>query len=121
MVLGVRIKLSDLYGWYRFAKALVLCNGCFFFYGKDLATKLDLDWLPCYLNSDKNAVHPLNDKGRLSAVLFQLPQSFHYTKENRFYLSSLLQNFEGFPCVVEFRHREWIKESVFEGLDTLCI
>ncbi len=65
----------------------------------------------------KNAVQPLNDKGLLSAVLFQLPQSFHYTKENRFYLSSLLQNFEGFPCAIEFRHREWIKESVFEGLD----
>lgn len=28
-----------------------------------------------------------------------------------------MQNFEGFPGAIEFRHREWIKESVFEGLD----
>ena len=63
------------------------------------------------------AVSPLTDKGVLSAVLFQLPQSFHYTDNNRIYLAKLIQKFEGFPVVVEFRHREWLKESVFEGLE----
>ncbi len=63
------------------------------------------------------AVSPLSDKGVLSAVLFQLPQSFHYTDNNRIYLAKLIQKFEGFPVVVEFRHREWLKESVFEGLE----
>lgn len=67
----------------------------------------------------KQAVTALQDKDCLSAVLFQLPQSFHYTDENRIYLSKLLQQFEGFPNVVEFRHKEWIKESVFEGLEKL--
>ena len=49
-------------------------------------------------------------------MLFQFPQSFHYTDLNRIYLAKLIEFFEGFPVVVEFRHREWIRESVFEGL-----
>jgi len=58
----------------------------------------------------------MNGLGLLGAVLFQFPQSFHYEKDNRFYLSDLIKEFEGFPVVVEFRHREWIRDSVFEGL-----
>ena len=63
------------------------------------------------------AVEPLQQKNVLSAVLFQLPQSFHYTNDNRIYLSKLIEKFDGFPVVIEFRHREWIKESVFESLE----
>lgn len=85
-----------------------------------LTHEMDRNW-KIAADEFKNAVQPLNDKGLLSAVLFQLPQRFHYTPDNRFYLADLLQNFEGFPCAIEFRHREWIKESVFEGLDKLCI
>lgn len=55
--------------------------------------------------------------GNLGAILFQFPQSFHYTKENRVYLERLLRNFEPFPRVVEFRHKEWGRESVWKGLD----
>lgn len=65
----------------------------------------------------KTALTPLQENGALSAVLFQLPESFHYTNDNRIYLANLIQKFEGFPTLVEFRHREWIKESVFEGLE----
>lgn len=65
----------------------------------------------------KDALKPLNEKERLSAVLFQLPESFHYTNENRIYLAKLIAEFEGFPVMVEFRHKEWIRESVFEGLE----
>ena len=65
----------------------------------------------------KEALKPLNEKERLSAVLFQLPESFHYTKDNRIYLAKLIAEFEGFPVMVEFRHKEWIRESVFEGLE----
>ena len=28
----------------------------------------------------------------------------------------MIAAFEGFPVVIEFRHKEWIRESVFEGL-----
>ena len=65
----------------------------------------------------KEALKPLNEKERLSAVLFQLPGSFHYTNDNRIYLAKLIAEFEGFPVMIEFRHKEWIRESVFEGLE----
>ena len=62
------------------------------------------------------ALLPLAEKGSLCAVLFQFPQSFHYTDENRIYLAKLISEFKGLPLVVEFRHVKWIKESVLEGL-----
>lgn len=65
----------------------------------------------------KTALTPLQEKDSLSSVLFQLPESFHYTKDNRIYLAKLIDEFEGFPVMVEFRHKEWIRESVFEGLE----
>lgn len=65
----------------------------------------------------KEALKTLNEKERLSAVLFQLPESFHYTNDNRIYLAKLIAEFEGFPVMIEFRHKEWIRESVFEGLE----
>ena len=65
----------------------------------------------------KDALKPLSGKGVLSAVLFQLPESFHYTKDNRIYLAKLIDEFEGFPVMIEFRHKEWIRESVFDGLE----
>jgi uncharacterized protein YecE (DUF72 family) len=53
----------------------------------------------------------------LAAVLFQFPQSFHRTEGNRLYLASLLDAFASFPKVVEFRHKEWGIDRVFESLD----
>ena len=50
-------------------------------------------------------------------MLFQFPESFHYTNDNRIYLAKLIAEFEGFPVMIEFRHKEWIRESVFEGLE----
>ncbi len=67
----------------------------------------------------KTALKALKEKDVLSAVLFQLPESFHYTNDNRIYLAKLIQKFEGFPTLIEFRHREWIKPSVFEGLEKM--
>ncbi len=65
------------------------------------------------------AVVPLAQKDVLSTLLFQLPQSFHYTDENRLYLAALIQKFAGFPVVIEFRHNEWGRPSVFDGLQKL--
>ena len=64
-----------------------------------------------------SAVTPLAEKASLCAVLFQFPQSFHYTDENRIYLAKLISFFQGLPLVVEFRHVEWIRESVLSGLE----
>lgn len=65
----------------------------------------------------KNCVNLLYSKQLVDAVLFQFPQSFHYTAENRIYLSELIKSFYPFPVVIEFRHKEWIRESVFAGLE----
>ena len=62
------------------------------------------------------ALKPLAQNGSLASALFQFPQSFHYTDQNRLYLSALLAQFRGLPAVVEFRHAEWIRPSVFDGL-----
>ena len=63
------------------------------------------------------ALAPLAEKASLCAVLFQFPQSFHYTKANRIYLAQLISCFQGLPLVIEFRHVEWIRESVLRGLE----
>lgn len=63
------------------------------------------------------ALNPLAQNKSLASALFQFPQSFHYTDQNRMYLSALLAQFRGLPVVVEFRHAEWIRPSVFEGLE----
>ena len=64
----------------------------------------------------KLALLPLLEKDKLCSVLFQFPQSFHYTNDNRIYLAKVIEAFENFPVVIEFRHKEWIRPSVFEGL-----
>ena len=81
-----------------------------------LTHEIGTDW-QTVAKDFKEALKPLNEKERLSAVLFQLPERFHYTKDNRIYLAKLIGEFEGFPVMVEFRHKEWIRESVFEGLE----
>jgi uncharacterized protein YecE (DUF72 family) len=65
-----------------------------------------------------HAVSSLAEKSSLCAVLFQFPQSFHYTPENRRYLAKLIDVFSSLPLVIEFRHVEWIRESVLEGLQS---
>ena len=64
-----------------------------------------------------SAIAPIAEKASLCAVLFQFPQSFHYTDENRIYLAKLISEFQGLPVVIEFRHVEWIRESVLRGLE----
>lgn len=80
-----------------------------------LTHEVDKNWRTAAADF-KAAISPLQQKDVLSSVLFQLPQSFHYTPENRIYLANLIQEFDGYPVVIEFRHREWIKPSVFQGL-----
>jgi len=50
---------------------------------------------------------PLRDANRLGALLVQFPQSFHYTASATEHLDRLLEHLEGWPVVVEVRHRSW--------------
>lgn len=67
----------------------------------------------------RTAVMSLLEKNALASVLFQFPERFHYSVDNRFYLKNLIDQFFGIPCVVEFRHKDWIRQSVFDGLSAL--
>jgi uncharacterized protein YecE (DUF72 family) len=62
------------------------------------------------------AIEPLRENGRLEAVLFQFPYSFHYEAENRRYLSKVLDEFSGIQAAVEFRNAEWVNNRVIKGL-----
>jgi uncharacterized protein YecE (DUF72 family) len=55
----------------------------------------------------------------LTTVLLEFPYSFHYTEDNRRYLSSLITEFGDTPVVVEFRHREWLHERTYAYLDKI--
>jgi len=63
-----------------------------------------------------DALEPMLAAGRLEAVLFQFPYSFHYTPENRTYLDKLLKYFKGVPAAVEFRTADWCNGKVIEGM-----
>ena len=62
------------------------------------------------------AIEPLLENGRLEAVLFQFPYSFHYEDENRRYLGKILDEFSGIQAAVEFRNAEWLNNRVIDGL-----
>jgi uncharacterized protein YecE (DUF72 family) len=65
------------------------------------------------------AMAPLQDAGRLGAVLLQFPYAFHDTVENRAYLRQLADRLGHFSLVVEVRHRSWERPSVYEFLREL--
>ncbi len=62
------------------------------------------------------AVAPLAERSRLGAVLLQFPFSFHYDVASRRYLDRLCRSLDGLPAAVEFRNREWQRESVLQAL-----
>lgn len=64
-------------------------------------------------------IAPFFDAGRLGAILLQFPQGFRYIPANRQYLKSVLEALAAYPVCVEFRHREWLKTSVYESLEEL--
>jgi uncharacterized protein YecE (DUF72 family) len=67
----------------------------------------------------KRGIQPLVQAGRLTAVLFQFPHSFHYTPERRKHLQRLCDSFADLPKAVEFRSADWQRDSVYRGLRDL--
>ena len=62
------------------------------------------------------AIEPLRETGKLEAVLFQFPYSFHYEADSRRHLANLLTEFDGIPSAVEFRNNEWTSNRVIDEL-----
>ena len=61
-------------------------------------------------------IAPMREAGSLAGLLFQFPQRFHRTMENRKFLAAALADYAELPLAVEFRHRSWRHPSVVEGL-----
>lgn len=62
------------------------------------------------------AFDPLNDSGRLGAVLLQFPWSFRRTDESREWLDDLVSEFRDYPLVLEVRHESWNAPQFFAAL-----
>lgn len=73
------------------------------------------DFLPLFIKG----ISPFIEEGLLGAILLQFPQSFHYTRHNRVYLKALIEAISPIPISIEFRQKEWLKDSVLETLREL--
>ena len=65
----------------------------------------------------RQGVAPLIQARRFVAVLLQFPPSFRRIPENRRYLAHLLDQLQGLPLAVEFRHASWAADRVFAELE----
>ena len=75
--------------------------------------------LPDVLKLFIDGITPFMDVDRLGTILLQFPQSFHYVRKNRIYLKSLIESLLPYPVSVEFRQKEWLKDSVYKTLEDL--
>jgi|WetSurMetagenome_2_1015567.scaffolds.fasta_scaffold210067_2 uncharacterized protein YecE (DUF72 family) len=83
----------------------------------EISDKSITEVLPKFLKG----ISPIVEAKRLGAVLLQFPQSFHYTTDNRVYLKSLIDSLSHFPVAVEFRQREWLRDSVYKTLQDMGV
>jgi uncharacterized protein YecE (DUF72 family) len=63
------------------------------------------------------ALDPLQDAGRLGAVLLQFPWSFRRDDANRLWLDDVIGAFRDFPLVLEVRHESWNVPTFYEELE----
>ena len=111
------------YTWYQMARAEAVARMAakapahFRFAAKltrTMAHERDEDWGD-QLKLYREGIEPL--RGRLVAVLVQLPPGFDRTMDNRRYLAALLDGLHDLPVAVEFRHASWVADSVFKELE----
>ena len=76
----------------------------------------DSPWTQAEFDLFTGGLAPLRDAGRLDAVLFQFPQSFHNDVRNRQWLERIAEWFAGWPVAIELRHDSWLREDVLEFL-----
>ena len=71
-------------------------------------------------------ISPFINADRLGGILLQFPQSFHYARDERIYLKSLIESLLPNPLFVEFRQKSWLKDSVYNtlremGVGLVCV
>jgi uncharacterized protein YecE (DUF72 family) len=65
----------------------------------------------------REGIAPLLQARKLMAVLLQFPPSFVRAPQNRRYLAALLDELDGLPLAVEFRHASWATDRVFAEME----
>jgi uncharacterized protein YecE (DUF72 family) len=83
-----------------------------------LTHKIDTSTWQDSVTEFSKGIAPLQESGRLCAVLLEFPYSFHYRDEERRYLDKILKALASFPLVVEFRGGDWFNARVIDGLKT---
>ena len=68
-----------------------------------------------------DGLRPIHEAGRLGAVLVQFPQRFHWNTGNAGHVERLAELADGWPLVLEVRHRSWRAEDVADFLQRLGI
>ena len=61
----------------------------------------------------RDGIAPLAQSRQLAAILLQFPPTFVRAPNNRRYLAMLLDELDGLPLAVEFRHASWATDRVF--------
>lgn len=67
----------------------------------------------------REGIEPLQEAGKLGAVLIQFPWSFKSEPDERKYLDQLVTRFKDYPLVVELRHESWNNPRVLQTLEDL--
>jgi len=69
----------------------------------------------------REGIDPLAAAGNLGAVLMQFPWSFKNERDERVYLSQLVERFKEYPLVVELRHESWNDARILQTLEELGV
>jgi uncharacterized protein YecE (DUF72 family) len=69
----------------------------------------------------REGIDPLAEAGKLGAVLIQFPWSYKNEREDRAYLTRLIDRIKDYPLVVELRHSSWVKPAIFQTLEDLGV
>ena len=84
---------------------------------RSLTHEVDPDQWRGHAAQYRDGLAPLIQTRQLTAILLQLPPYFDRIPKNRHYLAALLDELAGLPVAVEFRHRSWATDRVFEELE----
>lgn len=66
---------------------------------------------PQEISAFREGLRPLEEAGKLGAVLLQFPTAFRFTAENRTRFLHLRRELRSLPLVAEFRHASWMEED----------
>jgi uncharacterized protein YecE (DUF72 family) len=118
-----RFPITELnFTWYQMPKASALermrrnvpDHFCFTAkLNRALTHEIDPGQWRSHVTQYRDGIAPLIQSGQLAAVLLQFPPTFRRLAENRRYLAALLDELQGLPLALEFRHASWDVDRVY--------